>query len=252
MRRTSVPGVGGVLSADIAVPEHEREVAFYASILTTGTNPLWREDLMNNQGTPIIGLGVRTPEYDALPLQWMPHFQVADVAASAAAALELGGNEIMHGKADDGTSQWAVLTDPDGAAFGLIPAVPADAVPASDTDHVGCIAWLSLFVPDAAKSRNFYQGVVGWSARPSESTPGDAHNADVEMVRDDDLAVAEICSQRSLDADIPPVWLLHLPVDDLADSVQRASAAGGVVVNQADGFAIVRDPVGVYVGLCAG
>ena len=76
------PRVGGVLSADIAVPEHDREVRFYSSVLGTGENPLWREDLMNNLGMPIIGLGPRSAEYAHLPLQWMPHIQVADVAAS--------------------------------------------------------------------------------------------------------------------------------------------------------------------------
>ncbi len=30
------PRVGGILSADIAVPEHEREVRFYSRVLTTG------------------------------------------------------------------------------------------------------------------------------------------------------------------------------------------------------------------------
>lgn len=43
-----VPRVGGILSADIAVPEHEREMRFYSHVLSTGENPLWREDVMNN------------------------------------------------------------------------------------------------------------------------------------------------------------------------------------------------------------
>jgi hypothetical protein len=42
--------VGAVLSADIAVPDREREVRFYARVLGTGAEPLWREDLMNNLG----------------------------------------------------------------------------------------------------------------------------------------------------------------------------------------------------------
>ena len=58
-----VPGGGGILSADIAVPEHEREVRFYSRVLSTGENPLWREDLMNNLGMPIIGLGARSAGY---------------------------------------------------------------------------------------------------------------------------------------------------------------------------------------------
>ena len=87
MRSPFAPGAGGVLSADIAVPEHERELRFYSKILTTGRAPLWRDDLTNNRGTPVIGLGARSPEYEALPLQWMPHFQVLDVGASVARAL---------------------------------------------------------------------------------------------------------------------------------------------------------------------
>ena len=58
-------------------------------VLSTGTNPLWREaDLMNNLGFPVIGLGARSPEYADLPLQWMPHIQVADVGASVERAYQ--------------------------------------------------------------------------------------------------------------------------------------------------------------------
>jgi len=49
MRNPFAAGVGGVLSADIAVPDHERELGFYAKVLTTGRAPLWRDDLTNNQ-----------------------------------------------------------------------------------------------------------------------------------------------------------------------------------------------------------
>jgi uncharacterized protein len=43
-----VPRVGGILSADIAVLEHERELSFYSRVLTTGDKPLWRDDRMNS------------------------------------------------------------------------------------------------------------------------------------------------------------------------------------------------------------
>ena len=169
------PRVGGVLSADIAVPEHEREVRFYSRVLSTGESPLWREDLMNNLGMPIIGLGARSTEHEMLPLQWMPHIQVADVATSVERALGLGGSELMHGKDDDGKSQWAVLLDPNGAAFGIIPVVSAEEIPAPDgaasrdpSAPVGCVAWLDLTVSDATATREFYQQVVGWSAKDVE------------------------------------------------------------------------------------
>ena len=75
MSNPFVSRIGGVLSADIAVPDHERVTQFYSRVLSTGDSPLWREDLMNNQGIPVVGVGARTPEYAELPLQWMPRHQ---------------------------------------------------------------------------------------------------------------------------------------------------------------------------------
>ena len=251
MQNPFVHGVGGVLSADIAVPDHEREIAFYSSILTTGDAPLWRDDLMNNFGTPIIGLGVRTPEYDSLPLQWMPHFQVADVAASATCAIDMGGKELMHGKDVDGQSQWAVLVDPDGAAFGIIPVVPGESDTARQNERLGCISWLSLAVPNASSSRDFYQQVIGWSAKPVGEENSEGYVAKFEMLIDDESAAAENCQFRNEQNSIPSVWLIHLPVDDLVESLRRVNESGGAVINEfAEAkYSVVRDPVGVYLAL---
>ena len=183
------PRVGGVLSADIAVPEHDREVRFYSSVLGTGENPLWREDLMNNLGMPIIGLGPRSAEYAHLPLQWMPHIQVADVAASVERALDLGGSDLMHAKDDDGESQWAVLLDPNGAAFGTIPVVSAEAIPATEGSAspeagapVGRISRLDLTVSDISATRDFYLEVVGCSAQDVEMEDANGRYVDYTLL----------------------------------------------------------------------
>lgn len=254
MRKTFVHGVGGVISADIAVPDHERELDFYAKILTTGDAPLWRDDLMNNLGTPVIGLGVRTPEYNTLPLQWMPHFQVADVAATVACAIDMGGKELWHSKTDDGQSQWAVLADQDGAGFGVIPVVTDESGSTEQNERVGCISWLSLTVPDAVPSRDFYQHVVGWNAKSIEMEDSEGQFTSFEMQGDNEIAAAEICQYRSEHKGIPSVWLIHLPVDDLVESLRRVSEGGGEVIKEyAEAkYAVVRDPVGVYLALQAG
>ena len=180
-----VPRVGGVLRADIAVPEHERVVRFYSRVLSTGEAPLWREDLMNNRGMPIIGLGARGAEHADLPLQWMPHIQVADVEASAERALDHSGRELMHARGDDGKSQWAVLLDPNGAAFGMIPVVSAEAVPSTESvasreaaARVGCISWVDLTVSDASATRDFYRQVVDWSVQDVEMEDAGERYAD--------------------------------------------------------------------------
>jgi predicted enzyme related to lactoylglutathione lyase len=245
MRSPFFHGVGGVLSADIAVPDHERELDFYSKVLTTGPAPLWRDDLTNNQGTPVIGLGARSPEYETLPLQWMPHIQVSDVAASAARTLELGGQELMHARGDDGQCQWAVLVDPTGAAFGVIPVVVDESNTASHLDRIGRISWLSLVVSDVASMCKFYEQVVGWSAASA------AIGGRREMRRPDGVAAAEICPMNDANEGIPSVWLLSLPVDDFAESLARVREGGGEIVGEATGagHAVIRDPVGVYIAL---
>jgi predicted enzyme related to lactoylglutathione lyase len=257
---SSAPRVGGVLSADIAVPEHERVVEFYSRVLSTGDTPLWRHDLLNNLGIPIIGVGERVAAYDHLPLQWMPHIQVPDVATSAARALEQGGHELMHHKDERGQSQWAVLGDPNGAAFGVIPAASSEPVAqtgdsSSDSaERVGRISWLDLTVPDAVATRDFYQSVVGWSTREIEMEDAGGRYSDYVLSTGDGSAAAGVCHARGVNQELPLAWLIYLPVGDLAESLRRVGEGGGEIVRSrgSDGdaaYAVIRDPVGAYLAL---
>ena len=257
-------GVGAVVSADIAVPEHGWEMRFYSRVLSTGEDPLWREaDLLNNLGIPIIGLGGRGAAHDPLPLQWMPHIQVADVGSAAQRAVELGGSLLMDARDEDGKSQWAVLLDPNGAAFGVIPVVPAEALPrvgeaAPAPAPVGRIAWLDLTVADAGATRDFYGQVVGWSVQEVEMEDGGERYADYSMLGEDGSPAAGVCHARGVNAGLPPVWMIYLPVGDLAESLRRVGAEGGKVVKTMRGqdgdyaYAAIQDPVGVYLALIPG
>ena len=254
-------GVGAVVSADIAVPEHEREVRFYSQVLTTGENPLWHgEELLNSLDEPIIGLGARIPEYEHLPLQWMPHIQVADVAASTQRAMDLGGSVLMDGK-----SEWAVLLDPNGAAFGIVPIVPEEAIPACDSAAlpdeaapVGRICLTSLTVPDASATQDFYRQVVEWPVQQVEMEEAGASYADYDMLLDDGNPMAGIRYARGVNAGLPPVWLIYLPVGDLAESLRRVQEEGGKTIKATQGAdgeyldAVVQDPVGAYLALMTG
>jgi uncharacterized protein len=263
MSELFVPGVGAVFSADIAVPEHEREVRFYSRVLSTGAKPLWREeDLMNNLGMPIIGLGAQSAEYAHFPLQWMPHIQVADVAASVQRTLDLGGSVLMHAKNDEEQSEWAVLLDPNGAAFGVIPVVPAEWISSTygaalpDTaESVGRIYWLDLTVADASATRDFYREVIGWSAQNVEMEDAGWRYADYNLLHEDGNAAAGVCHARGVNEGLPPVWIIYLPVGDLAESLRRVSEEGGRIIKAMKGedgkygYAVVQDPVGAYFAL---
>ncbi len=263
MSKPFFAGLGAVVSADIAVPEHEREVRFYSRVLSTGSTPLWREDdLMNNLGIPVIGLGERTAEYEELPMQWMPHIQVADVAQSVQHAMDGGGSVLLHQKSEDGTSQWAVLVDPNGAAFGIIPVIDAEAMPPledfpspDDMGPMGRIAWLDLTIKDASSTRDYYRKVIGWNVDDVEMKDAGEPYVDHLMLGENGEPAAGICHARGVNRDLPSVWLLYLPVGDLDESLRRVEEEGGRVLKTTSrkegshGYAIVQDPVGVYFAL---
>ncbi len=263
MSELFLPRIGAVFSADIAVPDHARELRFYSRVLGTGEHPLWREkDLMNNRGMPIIGLGARSAEHAQLPLQWMPHIQVTDVAASVRRTLDLGGSVAMHSRDKEGTSQWAVLVDHNGAAFGVVPIVPEQAIPVSDgaassdaAAPVGRISWLDLTVPDASATRDFYREVIGWSVQHVEMRDGSERYSDYNMLGEDGNPAAGICHARGVNVGLPAVWMIYLSVGDLSESLRRVTEEGGKVVKamqREDGeyvYAAVRDPVGAHLAL---
>ena len=57
---------------------------------------------------------------------------------------------------------------------------------------------------------------------------------------------------------LPSVWMLYLPVGDLAESLRRVEAEGGKVLKateKADGtyaYAAIQDPVGACLALLPG
>ena len=74
----------------------------------------------------------------------------------------------------------------------------------------------------------------------------------------DGTAVAGVCHARGVNENLPPVWLICLPVGDLDGSLSRAREQGGEVVDARKGnsgaysYAVVRDPVGVCFALVPG
>lgn len=116
-------------------------------------------------------------------------------------------------------------------------------------------ASLDLTVPDAERTRDFYKKVIGWTSEDVEMEDGNGKYSDYNMLAEDGTPAAGICHARGLNADLPPVWLLYLPVGDLEESIRLVNEEGGKVlkaVTDDDGqyvYAVIQDPVGVYLAL---
>ena len=72
-----------------------------------------------NAGTPQAGIMPITPQMGNMPPAWTPYFMVTDVDASASKVKELGG-QVYMGPADiPNVGRFAVVADPQGAAFAI-------------------------------------------------------------------------------------------------------------------------------------
>jgi hypothetical protein len=255
MNNPFIARIGGVLSADIAVPDHAALLPFYARVLGTGDQPLWREDLINSHGLPIIGLGQRTEASEHLPLQWLPHFQVSDVATSVSEAEACGGEALIHSQDEAGNSQYAVIQDPNGAAFGVIPLIPEQYLPSDEMlaqgdDPLGHIAWLDLTVSDADNTRDFYRQVLGCTVQEVSMEDDGEVYVDYCLLADDGETTAGICHARGCNQELPPAWVMYLPVGNFQESLLRVQEEGGAVLKNVAGetdaytYAVIEDPAG--------
>ncbi len=78
----------------------------------------YTEWLVAGASRPSGGLIAIDPQWGPVPPNWMPYFAAADVDASAARAKGLGAMVMMIDDAP-GAGRFAVLHDPQGAAFSL-------------------------------------------------------------------------------------------------------------------------------------
>lgn len=94
---------------------------FYTGLFGWGlktSDPVYAE--ITRGGVPIGGILPMGPEMEGVPTHWGIYFQVTDCDAAAARATELGG-QVCFGPQDvANVGRFAVVQDPQGAAFSVI------------------------------------------------------------------------------------------------------------------------------------
>jgi predicted enzyme related to lactoylglutathione lyase len=110
---------GALAWADTATTDPEGAQGFYVSLLD------WRFDQMSEEPPYWVifngdrsngGMTVPPP---GVPPNWFPYFAVADVDAAIQTAKDAGGNPFL-GPVDVPTGRFALIQDPQGAAFAVL------------------------------------------------------------------------------------------------------------------------------------
>jgi predicted enzyme related to lactoylglutathione lyase len=128
----------------------------------------------------------------------------------------------------------------------------------SETTGVGHIAWVDLTVQNAAETLDFYKQVIGWTNGEVAMEDNAEAYADYTMIDATGTVTAGICNARGGNLGLPPVWMLYLPVGDMAESLRRVEEEGGKVLKAVQGddgnhaYAAIEDPVGVVFAIVPG
>jgi predicted enzyme related to lactoylglutathione lyase len=204
---------GDISYASLWVPDVARAVAFYGAVLGLEYVPAH-----DNRGRQAPGLAPPQGlwEHPALPMLFCSYV-VDDIAAAVARVRAAGGQAEGPVRRAYGLS--ADCVDTDGVRFALYqpPAsAPATAGPPASTatGHDGDLIYVTVEVPDAARTLEFYGSVLGWRCRPGRTPGGWQVEGATPMIG--------ISGGHSAPAAVP-VW----QVTDLAVAVARARAAGG-------------------------
>jgi predicted enzyme related to lactoylglutathione lyase len=167
------------------------------------------------------------PEEDAsAPPHWIIYVGTPDVDATVAAAESLGG-KVLKGASDiPNVGRFAVLSDPQGAAFAVFAPQPGSGAEASPGGAVGDFTWHELATTDPDAALTFYSELFGWSK-------GASHDMG-------DMGVYQIVSHggqdvggiyKAHDNSIPPNWLSYVRVPDAVKAASAVKTAGGRILN---------------------
>lgn len=202
--------------------------------------------------TGVGGLMALPPEARAAGARpsWTGYIAVDDVDAFAARVKQAGG--AVHHAPDDipGVGRFAVLADPQGAAFMLFkgasdaqPQPPAPGTP-------GHIGWRELHAGDRESAFTFYANLFGW-------TKGEAMDMGpmgiYQLFATGGDPVGGVMTKT--DAVPAPFWLFYFNIDDIDAAAARVKDKGGQVLNgphQVPGDAWIvqcRDPQGAMFAL---
>ena len=110
----------------------------------------------------------------------------------------------------------------------------------------GIIAWADLTVPDARRLRDFYQAVCNWTPQPV--TMGDYEDYSM-LPPGSEKPAAGVCHARGENAQLPPQWLIYVPVENLSASVDACKKLGGKIIAPVPGGFVLQDPAGAVMAI---
>jgi len=118
--------------------------------------------------------------------------------------------------------------------------------------ETGQFCWVDLAATDAGSAKAFYESLFGWT---SYEQPANGGSSTRLQLCDQDVGSIYQLREALLEHGIPSHWTPYVRVDNVDDSVRRATSLGGTViahpfiVSGIARIALILDSVGALIGL---
>lgn len=160
-----------------------------------------------------------------VPPHWLAYVSTPDVDATVERAKKLGGQVIMGPDEIPNVGRFAVLKDPQGAAFALH---SSNTQPGEEGDpEIGDISWHELATTNHEKAFDFYADLFGWE----KSEAMDMGEAGTYQMYGRNGRMYGGMYNKSSDMPGPPLWTLYAQVPSADEAAERVKKSGGQVVN---------------------
>ncbi|HEY3785665.1 MAG TPA: VOC family protein [Steroidobacteraceae bacterium] len=203
--------------------------AFYTNVIPWKAQPsgmpsytLWMSGKIRAGGLMALPDG----EPAGTPPHWIIYVGTPNVDSTAEAARKLGG-KVLKAPADiPNVGRFAVLADPQGAAFAIFTPSPTSGDGVFAGGAVGEFTWHELATTDLDAALRFYSELFGWSK-------GAGHDMGpmgiYQLISHGGQDVGGIYKAR--DASSPPTWLSYTRVADAGKAASAVKAGGGRILN---------------------
>jgi predicted enzyme related to lactoylglutathione lyase len=240
---------------ELHTTDRPKAVKFYTQLLGWESNeypmgPGEPYSLILREGKDIAGI-TKSKAPASVPPHWIPYLGVENVDAFAAKVTELGG-KILNSPTDiPNVGRFAVVSDPQGAAFALYkdvkPYAEEPAIPPT-----GSFCWEELMTNDPEGAATFYASLFGYKVEPVEMAGAGTYR----ILKRGDRMTAGVMKMPEM---VPrPSWLAYIATKDVDAATRRAQELGAQVAVQPQDipkigrFSVIADPTGAAIALFTG
>jgi predicted enzyme related to lactoylglutathione lyase len=185
-----------------------------------------------------------------LPSHWVTYIGTRDVDGTAAAAVRAGGSILKAPDDIKGAGRYAVLNDPQGAAFAILD--PENSRPEPEgMPPAGSFSWHELSTSDNEAAFAFYSGLFGWEALARH----DMGQMGIYLIFGTKGVQRGGMMIRPSDYPGPANWLPYISIPNADEAFAVAQATGGkgmvppMTVPGGTRIAQVMDPTGAMIAV---